>query len=228
MVQAFEWKYVFKAMPRLLHFIPITLLIWASIILSGVFVGSLFAVIRTKHIPVLEQLVRVIISVVRGIPPLTQLFIFYFGMPALFLKIGIDLTRINGMWFVILAYGLSNGAIISENLRAAFASVGKGQEDAAYSIGMSGTKTFFRIMIPQAMVVALPSFGNLCVAALKNTSLAFAVGVIELMTTANQLGSYTLHRMECYVAVALIYYVLYLIIRSIFKLIEHKVSYQRD
>ena len=93
---------------------------------------------------------------------------------------------------------------------------------------MSGTKTFFRIMIPQAMVVALPSFGNLCVAALKNTSLAFAVGVIELMTTANQLGSYTLHRMECYVAVALIYYVLYLIIRSIFKLIEHKVSYQRD
>ena len=133
MVQAFEWKYVFKAMPRLLHFIPITLLIWASIILSGVFVGSLFAVIRTKHIPVLEQLVRVIISVVRGIPPLTQLFIFYFGMPALFLKIGIDLTRIDGMWFVILAYGLSNGAVISENLRAAFASVGKGQEE--YAVG---------------------------------------------------------------------------------------------
>ena len=200
MVQAFEWKYVFKAMPRLLHFIPITLLIWSAIILSGIVVGSIFAVIRTKHIPVLADEC----------------------------KIGIDLTRINGMWFVILAYGLSNGAIISENLRAAFASVGKGQEDAAYSIGMSGTKTFFRIMIPQAMVVALPSFGNLCVAALKNTSLAFAVGVIELMTTANQLGSYTLHRMECYVAVALIYYVLYLIIRSIFKLIEHKVSYQRD
>ena len=219
MVQAFEWKYVFKAMPRLLHFIPITLLIWASIILSGVFVGSLFAVIRTKHIPVLEQLVRVIISVVRGIPPLTQLFIFYFGMPAL---------RIDGMWFVILAYGLSNGAVISENLRAAFASVGKGQEDAAYSIGMTGTKAFFRIMIPQALVVALPSFGNLCVASLKNTSLAFSVGVIELMTTANQIGTFTMHRMESYVAVALVYYVLYLIIRSIFRLIEHKASYQKD
>jgi L-cystine transport system permease protein len=185
-------------------------------------------VIRTKHIPVLEQLVRVIISVVRGIPPLTQLFIFYFGMPALFLKIGIDLTRIDGMWFVILAYGLSNGAVISENLRAAFASVGKGQEDAAYSIGMTGTKAFFRIMIPQALVVALPSFGNLCVASLKNTSLAFSVGVIELMTTANQIGTFTMHRMESYVAVALVYYVLYLIIRNIFRLIEHKASYQKD
>ncbi len=186
------------------------------------------SVIRTKHIPVLEQLVRVIISVVRGIPPLTQLFIFYFGMPALFLKIGIDLTRIDGMWFVILAYGLSNGAVISENLRAAFASVGKGQEDAAYSIGMTGTKAFFRIMIPQALVVALPSFGNLCVASLKNTSLAFSVGVIELMTTANQIGTFTMHRMESYVAVALVYYVLYLIIRNIFRLIEHKASYQKD
>ena len=228
MVQAFEWKYVFKAMPRLLHFIPITLLIWATIILSGVFVGSLFAVIRTKHIPVLEQLVRVIISVVRGIPPLTQLFIFYFGLPALFLEIGIDITRIDGMWFVILAYGLSNGAIISENLRAAFVSVGKGQEDAAYSIGMTGTKTFFRIMIPQALIVALPSFGNLCVAALKNTSLAFSVGVIELMTTANQVATFTMHRMESYVAVALVYYVLYLCIRTIFRFIEHKASYQKD
>ncbi|HCA21958.1 MAG TPA: cysteine ABC transporter permease [Lachnospiraceae bacterium] len=228
MVQAFEWKYVIKAMPRLLHFIPITLEIWAAIIASSVLVGTLFAVIRTKHIPVLEQLVRVIISVVRGIPPLTQLFIFYFGLPALLLKVGVDITRIDGMWFVIMAYGLSNGAVISESLRAAFASVGKGQEDAGYSIGMSGTKVFLRIMIPQALVVALPSFGNLCVAALKNTSLAFAVGVIELMTTANQFGTYSLHRMESYVAVAIVYYALYLVIRFVFNRIENRVAYQKD
>ncbi len=228
MVQAFEWKYVIKAMPRLLHFIPITLEIWAAIIASSVLVGTLFAIIRTKHIPVLEQLVRVIISVVRGIPPLTQLFIFYFGLPALLLKVGVDITRIDGMWFVIMAYGLSNGAIISESLRAAFASVGKGQEDAGYSIGMSGTKVFLRIMIPQALVVALPSFGNLCVAALKNTSLAFAVGVIELMTTANQFGTYSLHRMESYVAVAIVYYSLYLVIRFVFNRIENRVAYQKD
>ncbi|MCR4609101.1 MAG: amino acid ABC transporter permease [Eubacterium sp.] len=228
MVQAFEWKYVIKAMPRLLHFIPITLEIWAAIIASSVLVGTLFAIIRTKHIPVLEQLVRVIISVVRGIPPLTQLFIFYFGLPALLLKVGVDITRIDGMWFVIMAYGLSNGAVISESLRAAFASVGKGQEDAGYSIGMSGTKVFLRIMIPQALVVALPSFGNLCVAALKNTSLAFAVGVIELMTTANQFGTYSLHRMESYVAVAIVYYALYLVIRFVFNRIENRVAYQKD
>lgn len=228
MIQTFEWKYVIRFFPRLIQFIPITLLIWGAIILSSIIIGSLFAVIRTKHIPVLEQLVRGILSIVRGIPPLTQLFIFYFGVPAVFLKMGIDLTRVDGIWFVIIAYGLSGGAMVSENLRAAFASVGKGQEDAAYSIGMSGTKTFFRIMIPQALVVALPNFSNLCVMSLKNTSLAFTVGVIELMTTANQLGTYSLHRMESYVSVAVVYYVLYLVIKLIFNLIEKKISFQKD
>ena len=228
MIQTFEWEYVFKFFPRLLKFVPITLLLWVLILISGLLIGSLFALIRTKHIPVLEQIVRVILSVVRGIPPLTQLFILYFGLPALLLKVGIDITKINGMWFVILAYGLSNGAVISEILRGAFASVGKGQEEAAYSVGMTGRAAYFRIMIPQAMVVALPNFSNLAIAALKNTSLAFSVGVVEIMTTANQLGANSQHRMESYVALAVVYYALYLLIKTGFNLVEKKAAYQKD
>lgn len=222
----FDWKYVFEYLPRLLPFIPVTLEIWILCILCGIVIGVLFTIIRIKHIPVLTQIIRVLISIVRGLPAITQLFLFYYGLPQLLLLIGIDITNVSGMVFVVLAYGLSQGASLSENLRASFASVGKGQLDAAYSIGMTGALAYRRVMIPQAMVVALPNFANICIGALKGTSLAFSVGVIELMTRAQQLSTNTMHYMESYVSLAIIYYGLYLILRIFFNRAEKKVAFE--
>ena len=227
MIQIFEWKYVWKFLPRLIRMIPITLEVWIGAILCGVLIGGIFAFLRIRRIPVLTGLTRVVISMVRGIPPITLLFTFYYGLPQVLQLVGIDISSLSGFWFVVLAYGLSNGAAISENLRAAYASVGIGQQEAAYSIGMTGSMTFFRVMLPQALSVAMPGFVNLMIAALKNTSLAFSVGVIEIMTTANQLAAATQHRMESYVALAIVYYVLYLLIKWILDKVESKIHFER-
>lgn len=222
----FDWSYVSYYLPRLLPFIPITLLIWILSIISGLILGILFAVIRIKKIPVLAQLVRVIMSIVRGLPPLTQLFIFYYGIPMLLSVFGVDCSNMNGIWFVVFAFGLSQAAAVSENIRSAFQSVGKGQLEAAYSIGMTGTMAYMRILIPQALVVAVPTFANLCIATLKGTSLAFSVGVVEIMTRAQQLAANTMHIMESYVSLAVIYYVIYLILKFVFDRIEQKISFE--
>ena len=227
MMQIFEWKYVWKFLPRLIRMIPITLEVWAGAVLCGVLIGGIFAFVRIRRIPVLTQLTRVVISMVRGIPPITLLFTFYYGLPQVLKLVGIDISNLSGFWFVVLAYGLSHGAAVSENLRAAYASVGVGQQEAAYSIGMTGSMTFFRVMLPQALSVAMPGFVNLMIAALKNTSLAFSVGVIEIMTTANQLAAATQHRMESYVALAIVYYVLYLLIKWILDKVESRIHFER-
>lgn len=224
-MKTFRISYVWTFLPKLLGVLPITLmLLFASILLSLV-LGSLFLYIRTKKIPILSQIVRVIISFVRGTPVITQLFLVYFSLPMILKTIlNIDITRVSGIYFVIFTYGLHFGAAVSENLRASIASVGEGQIEAACSIGMSEYDAFRRIISPQMFVVALPNFANIFVGALKNTSLAFSVGVMEMMSRGQILGSTTLHYMEAYVALAIIYYVLYIILITIFNKIETRVN----
>jgi L-cystine transport system permease protein len=222
----FDISYVWYYLPRLLPFIPVTLKVWILSILCGLILGVLFAIIRMKHIPILAQFVRVIMSIVRGVPPVTQLFLFYYGLPMLLAQVGIDLSDLDGIWFVVFAYGISQGVAVSENLRASFASVGKGQLEAAYSIGMTSPASYFRIMIPQALVVALPNFANLCMSTLKSTSLAFSVGVVELMTKASQMAATKQHLMESYISLAIVYYALYLVIKFVFDRVEHRIAFE--
>jgi len=222
----YDWSYVIYYLPRLLPFIPVTLLVWVLSIVSGLVLGTLFAVIRIKQIPVLAQLVRVIMSIVRGIPPITQLFIFYYGVPMILSVFGIDCSDMEGIWFVVFAFGISQAAAVSENIRASLLSVGKGQLEAAYSVGMTGAMAYSRIMLPQAAVVALPTFANLCIATLKGTSLAFSVGVVEIMTRAQQLSVNSMHIMESYVSLAIIYYFIYIILKLFFDNLEKKISFE--
>ena len=222
----FKWSYVFYYLPRLIPFIPVTLLVWILAIISGLLIGILFEVIRINKVPVLSQIVRGIMSIVRGIPPITQIFLFYYGVPMVLSIFGIDCSDMNGMWFVVFAYGISQAAAVSENIRASFQSVGKGQLEAAYSVGMTGVMAYARIMIPQALVVALPNFANLCIATLKGTSLAFSVGVVEIMTRASQLAVNEMHIMESYVSLAIIYYGIYLILKFFFDGVEKKISFE--
>ncbi|MBQ8934729.1 MAG: amino acid ABC transporter permease [Lachnospiraceae bacterium] len=182
-------------------------------------------IIREKEIPVLTQLVRAVVSIVRGVPPLTQLFVFYYGLPKVLEVFGININDWSPVFFVVAAYSLGQSATVMENLRSAFSSVGLGQREAAYSIGMTTSMAFIRIIIPQALTVALPNFSNLCVATLKNTSIAFSVGVIELVARANQLSGAMQHKLESYVSLAIIYYILYLAITTGFKYLEKKISF---
>lgn len=226
-MKIFEWKYIFIFLPKLLPMLPITLLIWILSVVGALILGAGFMVIREKKIPALSQLVRVIMSIIRGFPPLTQLFVFYYGLPKLLSLVGIDVNDWAPLVFVVLAYALGQSATVMETFRSAFASVGKGQTEAAYSIGMTNRMAFFRVTLPQAMVVALPNFSNLCISTLKNTSIAFSVGVVEIVARANQLSGAMQHKMESYIALAIIYYVIYLFLKKGFNVLEKKFSFEK-
>jgi len=218
----FDIRYVFEYFVKLLPYIQISLFIVASSIVLGLVFGLLAAIPRLYRVPVLQRLSQVYASFFRGTPILIQLFLFYYGLPELLKLIHIDVTRVPVLVFVILVYGLHSGAYVSEGIRAAVTAVDRGQVEAAYAVGMSGFKAFTRIVFPQAFAIAVPILANLVIATLKDTSLAFTLGVMELTGKAQTLPTMSRHFIESYIALAAIYFIVSVVLERLFLLVERR------
>lgn len=205
MVQDFDFAYLFQFVPKLLSTLGTTLFIVAGAAALGLAAGLLAALPRLYRVPVLQRISQVYVSFFRGTPILIQLFLFYYGLPELLKPAGIDVTKAPVLFFVILTYGLHTGAYVSETIRAAVTSVDRGQVEAAYAVGMTGYQAFSRIVLPQALALALPVFANTLLGLLKDTSLAFTLGVMEMTGKAQTLATLTQHFAEAYLSLALIY-----------------------
>ncbi|ANF96869.1 amino acid ABC transporter permease [Paenibacillus bovis] len=208
MSRRFDIQYVFDFIPKLLAYLNITLLIVGSSIVLGLLIGLIVALPRLYNIPVLKRLSQLYVSFFRGTPILIQLFLVYYGLPEVLGWIHIDVSRLAVLYFVIATYALNSGAFISEMIRASVAAVDRGQIEAAHSIGMSGYQTFTRVIAPQALGISIPLFGNLVIGNLKDTSLAFTLGVMEMTGRSQTLGTATQHFIETYIALSLIYFVI--------------------
>ncbi|MFC4777950.1 amino acid ABC transporter permease [Paenibacillus sp. GCM10023252] len=218
----FDISYVFEFIPKLLSTLNITLLIVAGSLLTGILVGFLVALPRLYHIPILERLSQVYISFFRGTPILIQLFLFYYGLPELVKLAGVDMSKTPVLVFVILTYGLHTGAYVSELIRASVMAVDRGQVEAAYSMGMTGYQAFVRIVLPQAVAIGVPVLSNLIIALLKDTSLAFTLGVMDITGKAETLGTLTQHFIETYLALALVYLVISFTLEKLLLLAERR------
>ncbi len=151
----------------------------------------------------------------RGTPLLIQLLFWYNGIPQLFDNP--DITReLTSFRVAIFGLAVNEGAYMTEIVRAGIESVEKGQTDAAKSLGMTYAMTMRRIILPQAFRVILPPTGNEFIAMLKNSSLAFAIGLVELSNAARSIYSVNYNVMEL-LAVASIWY---LVMTSVFSLIQ--------
>ncbi|GAA3407344.1 amino acid ABC transporter permease [Paenibacillus hodogayensis] len=219
---AFDIAYVFRFVPMLLTTLDVTLRIVAGATLLGLIAGLLVALPRLYRVPVLQNISQAYVSFFRGTPILIQLFLFYYGLPELLKFAHIDVTRAPVLLFVIATYGLNGGAYMSEMIRSAVLAVDRGQAEAAYAIGMSGYRTFTRIVLPQALPVALPLFANAVIAMLKDTSLAFTLGVMELTGKSQTLGMLTRHFTETYLSLALIYLLISLALEKLFRQAERR------
>ncbi|MNO26123.1 L-cystine transport system permease protein TcyL [compost metagenome] len=219
---SFDISFVFSFLPKLLGTLGTTLLIVACSLLAGIIVGFLVALPRLYRVPVLKTCSEIYISFFRGTPILIQLFLFYYGLPEIMKLVHVDMTRTPVLVFVILTYGLHTGAYMSEMIRASVMAVDKGQVEAAYATGMTGVQAFTRIVLPQALGIAVPVFSNLVIALLKDTSLAFTLGVMEMSGKAQTLGSLTQHFIETYIALALIYLVISFTIEKLLLVAEHR------
>lgn len=205
----------------LLMGLKITVVVSLGAAAVGILLGTLVAVIKilpkkSKWMIIPNFLCNVYTTVIRGTPMALQLFIMtyvifvYRGFP-------IEVTA-------ILAFGINSGAYVSENIRAGILSVDKGQTEAGRALGLSGTQTMVRVVIPQGMKNVVPAIGNELIALVKETSIVGMIGMYDITQAAKILGSaQNLATYFAPMAVAAVFYlaIVYLI-TLVIKLIERR------
>lgn len=180
---------------------------WWTVVLSlgGMFFGLLLgfglALLRLYAYWPLRWLARIYVSFFRGTPLLVQLFMIYYGLP----QLGIQLDPLPA---ALIGFSLNMAAYTAEILRAAIASIDRGQWEAAASIGMSHAQTLYRAILPQAARTALPPLGNSFISLVKDTALAATIQVPELFRQAQLITARTFEIFTMYLAAALIYWLL--------------------
>jgi len=212
----FDVTLILDFLPKLIKYLPTTLYILTLSLIIGFVIGLLIALTKIYKVPILNQLSTIYISFFRGTPIIIQLFIVFYGIPAITMLMGIDTSNIPPLYAAIVTYALGSGASIAEIIRGAVNSVGKDQSDAAYSIALTKRQTFVRVIFPQAMYQALPNFGNTIIGFLKDTSLAFTIGVMDMSGRGETLISSSNHSLEVYVSLAIIYYLTAILLEKLF------------
>jgi len=180
----------------LLGTIPLAIISFAL----GLVLALGVALMRLSSSPLLSWLGRAYVSVIRGTPLLVQLFVVFYGLPS----IGI---RIEPWPSAIIAFSLNTAGYAAEIIRAAILSVPKGQWEAAYTIRMGRTATLQRIILPQAARVSVPPLSNSFISLVKDTSLASLILVTELFREAQQVAAFSGDFMAVYLLAAAIYWV---------------------
>ena len=181
-------------LPGLLVTIPLTALSFTFALIIAVIV----ALIQFANVPILTQLARFYIWIIRGTPLLVQLFIVFYGLP----HVGI---LIDPFVAAVVVFSINAGAYCSETMRAALESVPKGQLEAGLCAGMSWGQTIRRIVLPQAFRTAFPTLGNSLISMVKDTSLAANITVTEMFMTTQRIVARTYEPLLLYVEVGLIY-----------------------
>lgn len=219
-------KVIIHSIPLLITVLPMTLLILTIALFFGMMIGMGLTFIRLGNRRFLKMAAAVYVSFMRGTPLLIQLFLAYFGLPAVLGLLGINTAIWQNEIFAIIAFSLNLGAFLSEVFRSAYISIDKGQIEAAYSVGMNGMQAFRRIIFPQALRVAIPNMGNIIVDMLKNTSLAFSIGVVDVMGKGTQLASaaFGVGQLGIFIGVAVIYIVVCTLMQKGFDCIEKAMS----
>ncbi|NJP41331.1 ABC transporter permease subunit [Oscillospiraceae bacterium HV4-5-C5C] len=226
----FDLSYLLQSFPEILKYAPVTLFIAVGSMLLGLVIGLLTALIKLYRIPVLKWLAAVYVSFTRGTPLLVQMYLSYYGIPKVLLFMNeryawqADVSQIPAIVFVYVSFSLNVGAYLSETIRAAIQAVDRGQLEAAYSVGMSRRQGLWRIVFPQALIIALPNFGNTFIGLLKDTSLAFIIAVVDIMGQAKIIGARSLRFFEVYIDSAFIYWGICLLSERCLLLLERRVS----
>lgn len=215
----FNVSYFLGLFPRLSTALPFTIeVIIASIVLC-LFFGTLVAVIRIAKVPILHQICEVWLSYNRSMPFILDLYLVYFVIVRA-LHISPDGWPLTA--YVLIALSFHYTPVISEIIRPAYLSVDKGQTEAAMVFGLSPFHRVVHIIAPQALPVALPGLVSEAINILKDTSVMYFIGVVDLMGRAGLIinANYGQGKLETYCAVALIYWALVILVELAFHLFQ--------
>lgn len=222
MEKYFDLSYIWGALPALLPFLKITFIVTGFSVLFGTLFGLLLAIAKVGKNVYLKKLANGYTTVLRCTPSIVLLFLVYYGVPAIGSSLGLNLNDVDKMIFVIIAFSLQFAAMMSEVIRSAYEAVDKGQYEAGVSVGLTPFQVYRRIVFPQALVVAIPNFGNSLIALLQEGALAYTIGLIDVVGKAELIiaSNYQTHALEIYLALAVIYWGLSIAIEQFFLKVE--------
>ncbi len=207
-----RWQYIVKGLGT-------TLAITGCAMLIGVLLGFLVAVTRVSHdkngsFPILNAICQGYLSLIRGTPVMVQLLIIYFVLLAP--------LQINKFIAAVICFGINSGAYVAEIVRGGIMSVDGGQIEAGRSLGLSYPQTMLSIVFPQAFKAVLPSLANEFIVLLKETSVAFYIGVADLTQSGILIRSITFSNFMPLVAIAVIYWIMVIILTKLVSLLERR------
>ena len=175
------------------------------------------ALVQIAKVPVLRQIARFYIWVIRGTPVLVQLFVVFYGLP----NAGI---LIDPFPAAVACFAINEGAYCAESIRAALESVPAGQMEAGYCVGMTYLQTMRRIILPQALRTAFPPLFNSLISLLKDTSLAANITVAEMFMTTQRIVARTYESLPLYLEVAAVYLIFSTILTQVQRWGEEKLN----
>ena len=202
----------------------VTLQIFFLTLIGSLPLGIVVALGRMSRFKPLALIVRFYISVMRGTPLMLQMFAIYFAPYYVF---GIELTTDSKFNATIIAFIINYAAYFAEIYRSGIQSIPKGQYEAAEVLGYSRLQTFGKIVLPQVVKRILPAMGNEIITLVKDTSLAFAIGVAEMFSTAKALVASQVS-MVPFVIAAVFYWVFNFVVEVVLNRVEKKLDYYHD
>ena len=226
----FDVSFLAKTFLLLWSAVPTTLIITIVSLAVGSFFGFLIALSRVHKTKVLSQIGTVYVSFIRGTPVVLQILVVYSIVPSLlnaaFKNAGssINIFEMNPIVYAFIVFSLNMAGTLSEVFRSALLTINKGQLEAGYTSGLTNAQVYRRIIIPQALVAAVPNLCNATVGLIKNTSLAFMMTVKDVTAVAKIQASYGYTYLEAYLDILVIYVIICSLVQYIFKKWEKKIS----
>lgn len=210
--------------------VPVALLVTCVSLIIAVPLGFLLALTRINEIPVLKNITKIYVSFVRGTPVIIQIFVLYSSIPLLldgiFKKYNIDyaIYDVNPLWYAYIIFSFNTAAVLSEVFRSALQTVPKGQLEAAHSVGLTTAQAYRHIVIPQALVAALPNLCTATINLIKATSLGYAISLQEITLKAKVAANVGYNYLEAYIDIFIVYLILCMTVEYLFKLSERRLS----
>lgn len=183
----------------------------------GLVLGLIIAFFQTYGNKPVRLLVGIYDRIFRSVPELVLLLLVFYGLP----NLGF---RLSPFYAAVLALGLRSAAYMAQIFRGSFMSVGSDQLTAAYSLGMGEYKAFIYVIFPQAIRAFIPPFANEYAIILKDTSLAYAIGVVELLRHGQYIIAVEYKPLPIFLVIAAIYFVLTFGVTRLLKMLENKLK----
>jgi polar amino acid transport system permease protein len=213
----FDVNYFLSNLPALLWGAVLTVELSVLSIVIGFFLGVLIGLVRLAKLFPFRSLAIVYINCIRGTPMLVQLFLIYYGLPQVGLKLTPFVAALSGM-------AINDSAYVAEITRGAIQSIDRGQWEAARASGLNYFQMMLHVIFPQALKRMLPPLGNEFIQLLKASSLVSTIAMVELTRTAQLIASSTFRPMELLVGAALIYLAMNLILSSALGRLESRLA----